>query len=97
MIQIDGYLIHTVRQAVARYNLTIDDAEYVSICRKIAFQEASETEGCVRLSHASGGREKWAIWYKGEWLPLIFDPKQARIVTILPKCELRRFKGQLPW
>lgn len=97
MIRIDGYLLHSTQRAADRYGLEIDAAEYTALSLKIAFQELISTADCVRLSDAHEGREKWAIWYKGEWIPLVFDPEQGRIVTILPKRELRPFSWKLPW
>ena len=93
MIQIDGYLIHSIRRAAERYGLQMTEAEYETLCRQVA----EGREGCVRLDRVSMGREKWAIWLKGEWVPVVFDPGEGRIVTVLPRPELRPFAGKLPW
>lgn len=97
MTKFDGYLLHSLQRAADRYGLDIYPHEYVALSRKIAFHEASGSEDCVRLAAAKGGREKWATWFKGEWIPVIFDPSQGRIVTLLPKHELRPFAKRLPW
>ena len=93
MIQIDGYLIHTIRRATDRYGLQLNEAEYAALSLRVAVRD----DGCVLLSGVYLGRERWAIWYKGEWIAVIFDPAQGRIVTVLPKDVLRRFAGKLPW
>jgi hypothetical protein len=97
MILIDGYLVHCMLRAAERYGLEIDMNEYTALSAKIAAHEKAGQSDCVRLCHAARGREKWALWYKGEWIPLVFDPAQARIVTFLPKLELRPFLKRLPW
>jgi hypothetical protein len=97
MTKVDGYLIHSRLRGAQRYGLEIDQNEYESLSVKIGFHEQTQSQECVLLSKVSAGREKWAIWYKGEWIPLIFDPVQARIVTLLPRHDLRPFKQLLPW
>jgi len=97
MTQIDGYLKHSTLRGAERYGLEINIQEYASLSARIGLHGTTHDPKCVRLCHAAGGREKWAIWYKGEWIPLVFDPVQRRIVTLLPKRELRPFLAGLPW
>ena len=94
MTQIDGYLKHSTLRGAERYGLEIDIQEYAVLSARIGSPSDPKS---VRLCEAAGGREKWAIWYKGEWIPLVFDPIQRRIVTLLPKRELRPFLADLPW
>ena len=93
MILIDGYLVHSTRRAWDRYGLRLNEAAYAALSLRLT----EKGDGCVLLSNVCLGRQKWAIWYKGEWMAVIFDPAQGRIVTVLPKDMLRRFADLLPW
>lgn len=93
----DGYQRHSMQRGAERYGLEISISDYKAISAAIGFHELTNAQECVQLSQVSVGRQKWAVWYKGEWMALIFDPEQARIVTVLPPSELRRFRKMLPW
>jgi hypothetical protein len=91
------YRHHSVNRGNERYGLELTRAEYDALSVQIAFHAMTEDMNFVRLSPAGGNRERWAVWFKGEWLPLIFDPVVARVVTVLPKNELRKYQRKLPW
>lgn len=93
----DGLLLHSARRGAERYGFELDNKEYAALSVQIAFHELTGEDGYVRLSNAGGGREKWAVWFKGEWIPVVFDTLEGRIVTLLPGHELRRFRYKLPW
>ncbi len=93
----DGYQRHSALRGAERYGLEIDAKEYAALSAKIGFHGATQAADCVKLCPAEAGRVKWAIWYKAEWIPVVFDPAQGRIVTILPPRELRKFRHKLPW
>src|SRR4051812_36586897 len=88
---------HTTSRGSERYGFELTQGEYAALSAQIAFHELTKDEMLVKLCIAGGGRERWAAWFKGEWLPLVFDPAAARIVTLLPKNELRKYRKQLPW
>lgn len=93
----DGYQKHSMARGAERFGLDIAVREYKALSAAIAFHELTASPEHVFLCKAAEGREKWAVWHKGEWIPLVFDPEQARIVTLLPPRELRYFRSKLPW
>ena len=93
----DGYQRHTIQRGSERFGFDLDIRGYKALSAAIAFHELTEAPECVRLCPVGNGREKWAVWHKGEWMPLVFDTEQARIVTLLPANVLRHFRHKLPW
>jgi hypothetical protein len=92
-----NYRHHATDRGSERYGLELTRQEYTTLSAQISFHELTRAEEIVKLCNAGDGRERWAVWFKGEWIPVVFDPEVARIVTILPRNELRNHSWKLPW
>jgi hypothetical protein len=98
MTTVRRYLTHTTDRGTERYGLELSSGEYAALSAQIAFHDLTGEESVVRLCHpAANGRERWAVWFKGEWLLVVFEPSTAKIVTIMPKSVLRKYQWKLPW
>lgn len=95
MEQAGGRYDHVKQRAAERYGLELSLKEIDALSTRIAFREASGDGGCIPLGK-SYDKYRWAIWYKGEWVFLITG-RNTRVVTILPKHELKPYKHLLPW
>lgn len=73
---------HSLERAKQRYELSLTVTDLTDIARQIKNKKS------VRLYHQSRHREHHAIKFRGQWLPIVYNPQQGVVVTILPKNEL---------
>ena len=73
----DGYQEHSLTRRSERYGLDLAFVSTRPLSAAIGFHELTASPELVFLCPAGGGREEWAVWYKGEWIPLVFDPAGA--------------------
>ena len=84
-----------MKRARERYGVEADRLMLADIRRRIEAQTWLPDEGCVQLSKGSPAR--WALWYKGEWVAVVYDETMGAVVTFLPPEHLRRYRQKLPW
>lgn len=89
--------MHARKRAAERYGIDLDSSEYHWLCHKLADQEEKPSPDCVRLWRQTDRLTHWAIWYLGEWIPIVFDSELRTIVTFLPSSHIRPHRNKLPW
>lgn len=93
----DAQRFHARKRASERFGLDLTWAEYNGLCLKLGKQYQQPTDDCVLLNQQSHRLWRWAIWFKGEWMPVVFDNELRNIVTFLPASYLRQHRNKLPW
>jgi hypothetical protein len=81
---------HAIRRLRERRGFGLTGAQYEQLCvlldSHLPFQCSRDVkfllQASLRVSH-------WALFYKGEWMVMIYDAYRRRIVTVLPSPALR--------
>lgn len=76
---------HAQERALERYALELTGRDLKTLAREIIVERG------LKLA-ANGAKEEHAIECKGKVIRVIFNPKSARIVTILPPSNIPRAK-----
>lgn len=88
---------HAYHRAAERYGYAITEVEHGRLCAKLSFQPSDPTADCVLLYTHHDGREAWAVWHKGEWMAVVYEPTAGILVTFLPREAIRKHRDKLPW
>ncbi len=81
-------LLHAQRRALLRYDLQITWDELVSLGRLIQKHHEGRVDeserAAVFVKKQSERVSHWYVWYKGQWLPTVYDCQRRLVVTVLP-------------
>lgn len=85
---------HAGERASERFGIVLrgrDDEEIRRLIKELRASGAQKTMTAVRLQkeQASGNRSAFAVRFKGEWIPLVYDHRLDVIITVLPDYVLR--------
>jgi hypothetical protein len=78
---------HAIRRFAERCGLELTPSEYRRLCKMISHEDPVHARFLCRSSNRV---KHWAVQFKGNWIPVIYDSKRKQIVTALPPDALRK-------
>lgn len=88
---------HACKRAQERYGLQLDATVLAKFRDRILDESEKLIQDCILLHKSRSNNLHYAMWYCGEWIPIVFDPTMNAVVTVLPTYYLRRHRRKLPW
>jgi len=81
--------IHSRKNALIRYGIDCGPKMRKALIEKIQNEEA------IFLNSSSNRRRVFAVCYKGNWYPIVYDNKRKEIITFLPSNYLKKYQNKI--
>ena len=86
---------HAQVRAEQRFGLGMSQVQYEALCLRIKNGYVKDDKGIVVLEKQSIRVVIMAIFYKNEWLPIVWDKNRKAISTFLPREALNPYLKKL--